>query len=214
MRRETEHRHHHHYRPGDPGEAALREMLVRENELRLAPETQRAYERAERDGVVDECDGDEGESNCGGSGGDGEWGTRRFDDWLEVTDAVQRRVVREYISTMSRVEDGGGGGGRKAEGEEEILLRALRSATSWYPRLRDIPLYVRFNRARAGRLVPGDVLPDAALVRLSDGHPAGLLSLLAAHHHSSCSGIARKTAMTRRRRMRRRKTLIVAGSIS
>ena len=47
------------------GEEELRGLLVRENELRLSDETQRAYEAAEAGGET---------------------------DWIEVTEALQRRV--------------------------------------------------------------------------------------------------------------------------
>lgn len=182
------------HRPGDPGEATLREMLVRENALRLAPDTQRAYESAEGGtvGVDNKAEGD----NVGAERG-------RFEDWLEVTDDLQRRVVREFLHRGAQVNNdferddestsvGDGGAARK----EQLLLRAFRSATAWYPSLRSIPLYVRFNRARAGRLAPGDNLPDAAMLRLSDGFPAGLLSLLDTTAHGTG------------------KTLLIAGSIS
>lgn len=190
-------------------------MLVREEELRLSPATQRAYEAAEGGGIT----------IAGGTG---------RSDWMEVTDDLQRRVVREYLA-------GGGGGGEgmrkkkeddgEEEGEgpaaaavaagegggrlaavasaaassswsrhggvkEELLLRALRSATDWYPSLRSIPLYVRYNRARAGDLSVGDAVPDVAVTRM-DGAKTSLIAHL-----------------TTTRTRRRRRTLIIAGSIS
>ena len=146
-------------------------MLLREEELRLAPSTQRAYEAAEA-GI--------GRSGAGAG------------DWLEVTDALQRRVVREFIWAEDKGRVCGSAQQRDYNIEEskrtvtlschggareELLLRALRSATSWYPALCSIPLYVRHNRARAGELKVGDRLPDAAL-RLIDGTATSLVAHL------------------------------------
>lgn len=142
-------------------------MLVRENELRLAPETQRTYEKAEA-GSLWVTDDDDGEPRC--------------EDWLEVTDKLQRRVVREFLSC-----------GEDDTWRKETLLRALRSATNWYPSLRSIPLYVRFNRARVGDLRPGAVFPNPSVLGL-DGQRSALHALLNA-----------RTAQ---------KTLLIVGSIS
>jgi hypothetical protein len=112
-------------------------MLTRFLALRLAPETQRAYEKAEAEflRVTDEVLGDDDAFiDC--------------EDWLEVTDELQRRVVRKFASR-------GDFGDAEPGFREERALRVLRSATNWYPSLRCIPLYVRFSRARTGTLVPG-----------------------------------------------------------
>ena len=150
-------------------------MLTRENALRLAPETQRAYEKAEAGSlrVTDEVLGDDD-------------AFARCKDWLEVTDELQRRVVREFASR-------GDFGDAEPGFREERALRALRSATNWYPSLRCIPLYVRFNRARTGALQVDSVLPNPHVLGL-DGVPFELRSMLATRG--------------------KRRTLLVAGSVS
>jgi len=100
-------------------------MLIRENELRTCEETQEIYALAER-----RCD----------------------TDWMEVTEELQRRVLREF-----GVED------------VEVGLKALRCAWQLYPddpELREIPLYVKYNRARKGTLCVGDDAPNTDVVSL------------------------------------------------
>mmetsp|Transcript_3420 Transcript_3420/g.8452 ORF Transcript_3420/g.8452 Transcript_3420/m.8452 type:complete len:241 (-) Transcript_3420:919-1641(-) len=134
-------------------EAQLRAMLVREEHLRLAPETQRRYATAESD-----------------------WRT----DWIVVTEQLQRDLVNEF--------------GHVGAAAEASALNQLRTATHRYPSLRDIPLYIRHNRARAGTIVPGDVLPDAAVSDLN-----GKKSTLLRHHSALGGGVP---------------TLMVSGSIT
>jgi hypothetical protein len=190
-------------------------MLAREEELRLAPATQRAYEVAEGGGIRG------GGGAVGGIGGIEE-------DWMEVTVALQRRVVREFIA--GALPGGGGSGGEEGEGgvgaaalsrhggaREELLLRALRSATDWYPALRSIPLYVRHNRARAGELQVGDPAPDAAVTTL-DGTSTSIIAHLVNNRGGlngggggggvSAMAAAATTTTTEVA------TLIIAGSIS
>jgi len=104
----------------------LKQMLTRENILRLSPEYQQRYEQAERD------------SNAETS-------------WLDVTDQLQRQVVREF----------------HLEEEMDEALLCLRSATQIYPDLKEIPLYVRYNRARQGDLQIGDTAPNVPVVKLN-----------------------------------------------
>lgn len=112
-------------------------MLRSEEAARLAEETQAAYAEAER----------------GGS------------DWLQVTEALQKRLLREAGVPRERM---------------AAALFALRAAAQLFPgdaELCSIPLYVRHNRAAQGSLREGDAVPDVLL------HPLrrdGALSLRAA----------------------------------
>ena len=45
----------------------------------------------------------------------------------------------------------------------------LRAASQLFPELRDIPLYVRHNRAAQGELREGDAVPDVPLHTLRSG---------------------------------------------
>jgi hypothetical protein len=114
-------------------EAFLRGLLHRENAARLSPATQALYAAAE---------------------------ARQDTDWMEVTDALQRRLLREAgVPPLS----------------EAAALRALRAATHTYPALASIPLYVRHQRARAGELAPGPAAPDVPLLTLA-GERTSLLA--------------------------------------
>jgi hypothetical protein len=122
------------------GEEWLRELLVAENAARLSAETQAAYAAAEA------------------ADADPAFG------WMEVTDALQRRLLRER---------------GVAPEHEAAALRALRAATYTFPALAAIPLYRRFQRARAGSLAPGDAPPDVPLLA-GDGSRTMLLAGVAA----------------------------------
>lgn len=119
-------------------EAFLRAALEAENAARLSPETQAAYAAAE---------------------------AREDTDWMEVTDALQRRVLRDIMLVPLH--------------HEAAALRALRAATHTFPSLASIPLYVRHQRARAGCLAPGDAAPDVPLLH-ADGRATTLHAALAA----------------------------------
>jgi hypothetical protein len=77
--------------------------------------------------------------------------------WLDVTDQLQREIIREF----------------QLDDEMEDALLCLRCATQIYPDLKDIPLYVRYNRARSGDLKIGDSAPDVPVVQL-DGKESQL----------------------------------------
>jgi hypothetical protein len=121
-------------------EAWLRELLTAENAARLSADTQAAYAAAEA------ADADPAHG------------------WMEVTDALQRRLLRQRGVPPER---------------EAAALRALRAATHTFPALAAIPLYRRFQRARAGALAPGDAPPDVPLLA-ADGSRTTLLSGVAA----------------------------------
>jgi hypothetical protein len=92
-------------------------LLQREQALRTNAKTQQAYTEAERS----------------------------FDtDWMEVTDALQRKIL---------VEAG------VSEQEIETALADFRAAPYHYPALKQIPIYHRYQRSRQGPLKEGDPIP-------------------------------------------------------
>lgn len=81
-------------------------------------------------------------------------------DWLDCVGELQQQVVREFGLPASAVE-------------------YLRTARSIYPHERffwEVPLYVKYNRARNGPLSVGSKMPDAPVVHL-DGRMARLSDL-------------------------------------
>ncbi|KAL4440384.1 hypothetical protein ABPG75_003385 [Micractinium tetrahymenae] len=101
----------------------LEAMLRRENELRLSAETQAAYRDAE---------------------------LREDTDWMEVTDGLQRRVVREAGVPPHL---------------EEAALRHFRAAPHMLPQLKPLAIYHRFQRSGQGPYSEGDaLLPGLKLV--------------------------------------------------
>lgn len=107
-------------------------MLIRENELRLSEEYQKRYFEAEKSSSS---------------------------SWLDVTDELQRQVIREF----------------NLDEEMNDALLCLRCATQIYPDLKSIPLYVQYNRARDGDLQIGDVAPNIPVVEL-DGKESQLFN--------------------------------------
>jgi hypothetical protein len=75
----------------------------------------------------------------------------RYDiDWIDLADALQRRVVQEF-----------GDGG-----DPERALALMRTATTRFPHdaeMASISVYHRANRVRRGTLRVGDPLPDMQL---------------------------------------------------
>jgi hypothetical protein len=71
--------------------------------------------------------------------------------WLNITDELQRQIIREF----------------QLDDDMEEALLCLRCATTIYPDLKCIPLYVRYNRARDGDLKIGDVTPDVPVIKLN-----------------------------------------------
>ena len=119
----------------------LRNMLQDENARRLSPEMQAIYREAEAE--------------------DG--GTKRFEDWMEATAAMQLDVVRAHLSPAA-----------SAEEQEKALLR-LRTApdepqwrgTAAAAELAKISLWRRHNRCRDGSLRQGEPLPNVTLTPLA-----------------------------------------------
>ena len=85
-------------------------------------------------------------------------------DWMEVTDRLQRRLLREAgVPPL----------------QEADALRALRAATYTFPALASIPLYRRYQRARAGDLLVGHAPPNVPRLT-ADGAATTLLAGTAA----------------------------------
>lgn len=106
---------------------SLKAVLHAEETARLSSATQAAYSEAE----------------SGARGMDG--------DWLDVTDALQQRVLTEFGVPPERM---------------AAALFVLRAASQLFPddaELRQLSLHVRHNRAQRGALRPGDALPDVPL---------------------------------------------------
>jgi len=117
---------------------SLKRAMRAEEAARLSKATQQAYARAELQ---------EGSS------------------WLEVTDALQRRVLTRAGVPSARM---------------TAALFLLRTATQLFPddaELCRIPLQVRLNRATDGRLREGDALIDIPLHRLQDGASTSVVRL-------------------------------------
>lgn len=92
-------------------------LLRKEHALRISKETQQLYTEAERS----------------------------FDtDWMEVTDGLQRQILREAgVSEL----------------QMETALSHFRAAPYHYPALKQIPIYRRYQRSRQGPLNEGDSIP-------------------------------------------------------
>lgn len=70
-------------------------------------------------------------------------------DWIDYTYQLQEDVVKEFGFTHPM--------------EISYALAQLRSATYIYPELASIPLYVKYNRAKRGKLRTGMRAPDIPL---------------------------------------------------
>lgn len=150
----------------------LKDLLRRENDMRLSEKTQKIYASLED----------------------------RYDkDWQDATAELQEELVTEFLTELLRTlqkvrtekkkvraEQKNKARGRKRKQEEkddedeyqeeaptptrehvkDVLLQ-LRRAQYDYPNdedIKNIPLYVKYNRARRGNLKPGDLAPDVPLV--------------------------------------------------
>jgi len=101
---------------------------------------------------------------------------RRDIDWLDLAEVLQENVVREFFGTTFTLDV------LDATDSHDLLQNALgvlRTAAQRYPddlEFRSIPLYVRYNRTRAGTLVAGDRVLDVHLVPLIPMVPMPTLS--------------------------------------
>jgi hypothetical protein len=90
---------------------------------------------------------------------------RHDTDWMEVTDRLQRRVVREFGA---------------APAAEDAALRHLRAAPHRHPHLKPLALYHRFQRSRQGDLGEGGAVPRGLeLLDLATGGAVELAALAA-----------------------------------
>lgn len=83
-------------------------------------------------------------------------------DWMQVAQDVQEQVVKEF------------GYGHMVD----EAVHVLRTARNWYPDepfFKEVPLYVKYNRARNGPLHEGSLAPDVPLKNL-DGKETSLMS--------------------------------------
>lgn len=114
----------------------LREMLIKENELRLSNEMQAKFAALEVD--------------------------TSYQDWLYAVEDMQRELVQSH----------GFGGKQQAR-----ALFELRCAAQLYPEekeFREIPLYVKYNRAKHCSVRVGSAVPDLPLTQVTlnpDGPP-------------------------------------------
>ena len=117
--------------------SGLKAALRAEEEARWSEATQAAYGTAESD--------------------------KSDADWLEVTDELQRRVLRGAGVSPPRL---------------AAALFVMRAASQLFPddaEVQQASLYVRYNRARPGNLRAGDALPDVPLYSLQpDCKPTSL----------------------------------------
>lgn len=116
-----------------PSVETLKNMVLRENALRLSPEWQARFAAAER--TLDT-------------------------DWLDCVEELQQEVVQEF-------------------GLQTDAVHFLQTAQSLYPEesfFREVPLYVKYNRARNGPLHVGAKVQDVPIVQL-DGTRTPLLML-------------------------------------
>lgn len=110
-------------------------MLEIENDRRMSPETQERYRIAE---------------------------DTEIEDWLQVTDELQRSILKENSVDDADIED---------------AIVAFRTATYVYPSLATIPVYRRYQRARQGDLQIGHPAPQVSSLLSLDGKRSSLLSL-------------------------------------
>ena len=85
-------------------------------------------------------------------------------DWLKVTEEIQARVIIEF-------------GYDTTKGHLGYALQLMRSAPEKYkddPEFRQVPLYVKYNRAQDGDLKEGDVAPNTKVMDLQ-GNECDLL---------------------------------------
>jgi len=107
-------------------------------------------------------------------------------EWMDVAEKVQHQVVQEYHEKQRQEH------GDESYHFEELGVHDLRLAALRHP---EIAFWVRFNRARQGKLKVGDKAPNVPLLQVRDGQPAMLLG------SESCDNDDQRT-------------VVVAGSLS
>jgi hypothetical protein len=83
-------------------------------------------------------------------------------EWMDVIEQLQRRIILDYNATLS---DGNSCGGT-------ISVNDLRRAALRHP---EVAFWVKYNRARSGKLRVGEVAPDVPLLHAVDGRETTLL---------------------------------------
>jgi hypothetical protein len=122
-------------------------------------------------------------------------------DWLEVTAAMQERVLRESGVPQARM---------------AAALWLLRSAHALWPedaRFRQVSCWVRHNRARVGVLTPGCPAPDLRLHPIeTEQEKEREIERGASSAAGASTGVAAVTSV--RRVCAGKPTLLVAGSFT
>jgi hypothetical protein len=106
-------------------------------------------------------------------------------EWMEVIEQLQRRIVIDYNATLS--------GGSNCGGTT-ISVNDLRRAALRHP---EVAFWVKYNRARSGKLRVGEVAPDVPLLHAVDSRETTLLATT-----KSASAVASKAVV------------VLAGSLS
>jgi hypothetical protein len=84
-------------------------------------------------------------------------------EWMDVIDQLQRRIVLVYNATVSGEKNCGG----------TVSVNDLRRSALRHP---EVAFWVKYNRARSGKLRVGDVAPDVLLLHAVDGKDTTLLA--------------------------------------
>jgi hypothetical protein len=84
-------------------------------------------------------------------------------EWMDVIEQLQRRIVLEYNATLSNGNNSGG----------TISVNNLRRAALRHPW---VAFWVKYNRARSGKLRVGEVAPDVPLLHAVNGSETTLLA--------------------------------------
>ena len=133
-------------------------MLHCENDLRRAPETQFAMERAEASADT---------------------------EWMDIVEGLQIEIVKKFQNMQSPA----------------ITLEELRSAAMRYP---DIAHWVKFNRARYGKLKAGDAAPNVPLLCAKTYEETTLLT----------NNLLYSNVRDANKRQKKKPVVIIAGSLS
>lgn len=119
-------------------------------------------------------------------------------EWMDVVEGIQKHVVKEFLAKYP-----------PSVVSPAITLQDLRSAAMRYP---DIAHWVKYNRARRGKLKVGDNAPNVPLRRASTCKKTKLLKDTDSQESRSNSS---HLVQTEKKESKKKKpTVIAAGSIS
>lgn len=107
-------------------------------------------------------------------------------EWMDVVEGLQKEVVRKFQNMQSPA----------------ITLEELRCTAMRYP---DIAHWVKFNRARNGKLKVGDTAPNVSLLCAMTCKETTLLS-----NHSPSSSIGNAATIGQKKKP----VVVLAGSLS